>query len=41
MPSIYLAGKIGPGDWRYDLIGYRLRGAWEVDDDHPPSRGPS
>ncbi len=40
MPSIYLAGKIGPGDWRYDLIGYGLRGAWEVDDDHPSEPWP-
>ncbi|MFF5537802.1 DUF559 domain-containing protein [Streptomyces cinerochromogenes] len=40
MPSIYLAGKIGPGDWRYDLIGYRLRGAWEVDDHHPSEPWP-
>ncbi|MFE7648681.1 DUF559 domain-containing protein [Streptomyces phaeoluteigriseus] len=40
MASIYLAGKIGPGDWRHDLIGYQLRGAWEVDDDHPSEPWP-
>ncbi|MFF5971107.1 nucleoside 2-deoxyribosyltransferase [Streptomyces sp. NPDC012769] len=40
MPSIYLAGKIGPGDWRHDLIGYQLRGAWAVDDEHPSEPWP-
>ncbi|MFI9174886.1 DUF559 domain-containing protein [Streptomyces lincolnensis] len=40
MPSIYLAGKIGPSDWRHDLIGYQLRGAWEVDDDNPSEPWP-
>lgn len=31
MPSIYLAGKIDKDDWRHDLLGWKLRGAWEMD----------
>ena len=33
MTSIYLAGKIGPNDWRHELLGWGLRGAWEYDYD--------
>jgi very-short-patch-repair endonuclease len=33
MTSIYLAGKIGPTDWRHELLGWELRGAWEYDYD--------
>jgi very-short-patch-repair endonuclease len=40
MPSIYLAGKIGPNDWRHDLTGWQLRHAWEVDDAHPDEPWP-
>jgi hypothetical protein len=27
--SIYLAGKIAKGDWRYDLIGYEIGQLWD------------
>ncbi|MFF3912665.1 DUF559 domain-containing protein [Streptomyces sp. NPDC001852] len=40
MPSIYLAGKISSGDWRHDLLGWQLRGAWEHDDDTPSRSWP-
>lgn len=33
MTSIYLAGKIGPNDWRHELLGHSLRGTWEYDYD--------
>ncbi|WP_436787931.1 DUF559 domain-containing protein [Yinghuangia sp. YIM S10712] len=40
MPSIYLAGKIGPNDWRHDLLGSELRYAWEVTDENPSEPWP-
>lgn len=33
MTSIYLAGKISLGDWRHELLGIGLRGAWQPEDD--------
>ncbi len=38
--SIYLAGKIAQNDWRHDLLGHQLRGAWEWDEEAPSTHWP-